>query len=380
MCGIYIPVSDLADGKLHDYRFEINVPFTDFLKYQAFTLYPNNICDEIDEELYTSILGMVWAPIDPVVVYEHEGKIKDLNGLELAEKEYNITRKFVQVGNPATIPTTATVNNNKLSLTTGKATLRVVSYGVTALRSNIAGFMVKEDVKNQIFNFLADRAASGNPVILPSQSLERRPYQQRPLANGFDGTLDVVLSSTTSISVVFPRYPTDVTCFENIMCQNMSLNVNKVQFPDIPFATNDARFYQMQLVANELDGSNEPTQEFEDSITHVRNYVDKDGIHRLEDVGTDNTSFMITFQLERSNGGYVFDGVDSGTETVPITLRGTPIYPGNSDTYYNPDPTNLLVCPPHPELWICTDTFFLLQPREYGGLVYNGQVIPEGYD
>ena len=166
------------------------------------------------------------------------------------------------------------------------------------------------------------------------------------------------------------------------MYQNVSLNINKIQFPDTPFATNDARFYQLQLVANELDGNNEPTQEFEDSITHVRNRYDPvtKKITRIEDVGTDNTSFLMTFQLERSNGGYVFDGVDSGTATVPITLRGTPLYPGKTDTYFYPDPTENNVHPPPPELWICTDTFFILQPKEYGGLQWNGQVIPAGYE
>ena len=124
VCGIYIPVSDLADGLDHDYRFEINVPFTDFLKYQAFTLYPNTICGEVEEELQTSTLGMVWAPIDPVVVLDHERKLHDLGDLELAEKEYNITRKFVQLGNPAFIPVKARVPEpNKLSIQTGKATL-----------------------------------------------------------------------------------------------------------------------------------------------------------------------------------------------------------------------------------------------------------------
>ena len=113
------------------------------------------------------------------------------------------------------------------------------------MRTNIAGFNVRPEVLESIHSLV-----SSSPIIVPSQDLERRPYQQSALANGFDGTIDAVLQSTTSITVMFPRRTTDTTCFENIMYQNVSLNVNRIQYPDTPFMTTDARFYQMQLVAN----------------------------------------------------------------------------------------------------------------------------------
>ena len=48
----------------------------------------------------------------------------------------------------------------------------------------------------------------------------------------------------------------------------------------------------------------------------------EDYCKRRSNCRADGTSFGINFQLERSNGGYVFDGADFGSQTVPITFRG----------------------------------------------------------
>ena len=93
---------------------------------------------------------------------------------------------------------------------------------------------------------------------------------------------------------------------------------------------------------------------------------------------SDGTSFGINFQLERSNAGYVFDGIDTGTQTVPITFRGQPIYSGDNDTYYIFDPDYPDQHPPPPELWICQDTYFTMDV--HNGLVYHGPTTPEGYE
>lgn len=66
---------------------------------------------------------------------------------------------------------------------------------------------------------------------------------------------------------------------------------------------------------------------------------------------SDGSSFGINFQLERSNAGYVFDGV----EQVLGLFSGQPMYSGNDDTYYNMDTADAI----HPpELWVCQDTHF----------------------
>jgi len=49
------------------------------------------------------------------------------------------------------------------------------------------------------------------------------------------------------------------------------MGVNKQQCPDTETSTVGARFYQMQPVADELDGTLEPADEFEDSLANPLN-------------------------------------------------------------------------------------------------------------
>ena len=112
VCGEYIPLVDIADGQPHKFTIELTIPYTDFLKYQAFTLYPNSIVGELKELVQASTEGFVWAPIDPSVVKD---KIEDLEDVDITEELPNkvkITRKFTQIGNPATI--ISSMKNNKI--------------------------------------------------------------------------------------------------------------------------------------------------------------------------------------------------------------------------------------------------------------------------
>ena len=49
VCGVYIPLADIADGQPHKVQMELTIPYQDLLKYQAFTLYPNRIVGELKE-------------------------------------------------------------------------------------------------------------------------------------------------------------------------------------------------------------------------------------------------------------------------------------------------------------------------------------------
>ena len=103
---------------------------------------------------------------------------------------------------------------------------------------------------------------------------------------------------------------------------------------------------------------------------------------RRSNCRADGTSFGINFQLERANAGYVFDGVDYGSVSVPVTFRGKPMFKGVNDTYYNylvnDDGTvDTAHHPPPPELWLCQDTFFTMDA--INGLVYHGTHIPKEY-
>ena len=480
VCGEYIPLVDIADGLPHKFTIELTIPYTDFLKYQAFTLYPNSIVGELKELVQASTEGFVWAPIDPSVVKD---KIEDLEDVDITEELPNkvkITRKFTQIGNPATIISSMksnkiyemtigtsetftidsttyhgnelegldefkhalyllagedenmaltlgslydfkvyntqncfvkTMNINELSaklvssnenkmyvedsemsalgLAPGykltwckgseneikfeydQVSLNITDATITQLRTNIAGFDIKPEVGIKLHEYL-----SSHTIMIPSQTFERRYFPTKASANGIDATTDLLLNNTTNITVVFPKRSNDATCFDNIMYENVQLSVNKHQFPDTALQTVGARFYQMMLVANELDGDLQATKEFEDSFTDPLNDL-RTG-KRYTNTQSDGTSFGINFQLERSNAGYVFDGLNSSSP-VPVNFRGQPMFKNENDTYYNFDPNDSTQHPPPPELWICKDTHWRMD-AEYGLVWCDESETPIGYD
>ena len=480
VCGEYIPLVDIADGQPHKFTIELTIPYTDFLKYQAFTLYPNSIVGELKELVQASTEGFVWAPIDPSVVKD---KIEDLEDVDITEELPNkvkITRKFTQIGNPATIissmksnkiyeltiaESAVFVNENvnyhgcelegldefkhalyllagedeNMALTLGslydfkvyntqncfvkmmnlnelnsklvssnenkmyvedsqmsalglqpgfkltwckgseneikfeydQVSLNITDATITQLRTNIAGFDIKPEVGIKLHEYL-----SSHTIMIPSQTFERRYFPTKASANGIDATTDLLLNNTTNITVVFPKRSNDATCFDNIMYENVQLSVNKHQFPDTALQTVGARFYQMMLVANELDGDLQATKEFEDSFTDPLNDL-RTG-KRYTNTQSDGTSFGINFQLERSNAGYVFDGLNSSSP-VPVNFRGQPMFKNENDTYYNFDPNDSTQHPPPPELWICKDTHWRMD-AEYGLVWCDESETPIGYD
>ena len=388
VCGCYIDLADLADGLQHTFTIDLTIPFNDQLALQAWQLYPNKICGEIEEEVKTSLRALVWCQINPNVVKETLQFLEDTPINEELPAVVPITRKFTQIGNPSTIVTqykaaedeadenalkVNTPNNakfaNGIDLKVGKVTLDVLGGTIQLGRSNLFGFGLKTGVYQGLIRELQ------TPLLIPAQELTREIFEGTAKANGLEISKSIVLRNATNITMMFPKSPTDITCFDNIMYQNVQLVVNKRTYPDTEFRdTCSARFYQHQLIANELDGCLEATKEFEDSFTQPLN--DPKTGERYSNCRSDGTSFGINFQLERSNAGYVFDGLDSGPTSVNVTFRGQPMYRGKDDTYYIPDPSLPDVHPPAPEAWVCVDSYFTWSVK---GIEYHKDDIPAGY-
>ena len=165
------------------------------------------------------------------------------------------------------------------------------------------------------------------------------------------------LSNVTNLSVVFPRHPNDMTVMQNPMYQNLQLRIDNKNFPDRALSTLGAEFLQMQVIASDLDGPIQWTQEFEDSYTQSKN--DLTTGNRYKNTLRDDTRFIWNVQLERNGGGYFFDGYDSRGRNVAIELVGGPIYSGPNDTYYLVDPERNLH-PPQPQVWSCRDIYMTL--------------------
>ena len=472
VCGTYIDLVDIADGQPHTFTIELTIPFTDQLVLQAWQLYPNAICGEIEEEVKTSLRAMVWCQINPNIVKETLQFLEDKEITEQIPAVVPISRKFTQVGRPSNIvvhysekpastqtlhiqyqrlharkaytdtepasradthndeaepltidfhyteadytkygvkkedinkATFATMiaaanpdyvlnagddvkiisekiegalitdvkdSDNNINLSVGKVTLDVLSGTIQLGRSNLAGFGLKEETYQGLVRELQ------TPLLVPAQELTREIFEGSAKVNGLEISKSVPLRNATNITMMFPKSPADITCFDNIMYRNVQLIVNKRTYPDTEFSdTCAARFYQHQLIANELDGTLEATQEFEDSFTQPLN--DPATGKRYTNCRSDGTSFGINFQMERSNAGYVFDGIDTGTASITVTFRGQPMYQGENDTYFIPDPEYPDQHPPAPEAWICSDTYWTWSTN---GVEYYAVGVPAGYE
>ena len=365
VCGTYIDLSDFRDGQKHDVEFEMNLPFEDMLAFQAFDLYPNRIVGDIEIRFYVKPVGLVYCQVDPRKIKEVKEFMEDESIAATFTETPVFLHQFTQIGNESKIAALK-ISSGNVTSTTKAVTLSCHGLTVTSCKSNMFGFGVKESTLQAIASMFSE------PVSIPSQQLDYNAFPTAPTAAGVQGTMNSPLSNITSITVVFPKHANDYTCFDNPIYHNLQLTINGKNYPDEPVSTLGARFLQYQLVASELDGGIQCTKEFEDSLTMPKN---KDDGTRYKNTLSDASSFMLNIQTERSRGGYLFDGLDSNGQNVPIQIRGQPIHSGDGDTYFNCDETGQNH-PPPPQVFFCRDTYFTVDIHD--GLVYHLKGCPPG--
>ena len=366
VCGTYVDLNTLMDGQKHDVEFEMNLPFEDMLAFQAFDLYPNRIVGDIEIRFYVKPVGLVYCQVDPRKIKEVKEFMEDESIAATFTETPVFLHQFTQIGNESKIAALK-ISSGNVTSTTKAVTLSCHGLTVTSCKSNMFGFGVKESTLQAIASMFSE------PVSIPSQQLDYNAFPTAPTAAGVQGTMNSPLSNITSITVVFPKHANDYTCFDNPIYHNVQLTINGQNYPDEPISTLGARFLQYQLVASELDGGIQCTKEYEDSLTMIKN--NETTGKRFKNTLSDASSFMINIQTERSRGGYLFDGLDSNGQNIPIQIRGQPIYSDAQDTYFNYDESGQNH-PPPPQLFICRDTYFTVDTSN--GLVYHPTGSPEG--
>ncbi len=366
VCGTYVDLNTLMDGQKHEVEFEMNLPFEDMLAFQAFDLYPNRIVGDIEIRFYVKPVGLVYCQVDPRTIKEVKEYMEDTIIDSTFKSAPVFKHGFTQIGNESKIAALNVGSDKSITPTTESITLSCLGLTVTSCKSNMFGFCVKEHSLQSIAQMLS------RPLPIPSQQLDYNAFPLAATRSGIQSTINMPLFNTTSITVVFPKHANDYTCFDNPIYHNVQLTINGQNYPDEPVSTLGARFLQYQLVASELDGGIQCTKEFEDSLTMDRNKADGG---KYKNTLSDASSFMLNIQTERSRGGYLFDGLDSNGQNIPIQIRGQPIYPDVNDTYYNFDETGENH-PPPPQLFVCRDTYFTVDIND--GLVYHPTGSPEG--
>ena len=372
VCGTYIDIVDFKDGLPHQVEFEVNLPFDNILALQAFDMYPNAICGDLELKFYVKPRGLVWCMVDPMNVKEYKEMMEGDTINIVCEQNMSAMFKhaFTQINNNADIINSFTEGESGVEgvpkITVGKSSCGLLCTGmeVRSLKSNMYGFNVTSESLAKIAQLFS------TPQIIPSQQLDYNAFPIAATPSGIQSTINMPVTNTTCISILFPKYDNDYTVFENPIYNNLQLTVNGRNMPDEVVSSQGARFLQQQLIASDLSGGLECTKEFEDSIVMAKNTTDGT---RYNNCLSDGTSFMWNVQAERNNAGYTFDGIDSNGQNIAIQIKGQPLYTGANDTYYNVNAAGT-IHPQPPQIWLCRDTFFILSTE---GVVYEAFATPK---
>ena len=371
VCGTYIDIAEFKDGLPHPVEFEVNLPFDNILALQAFDMFPNSVCGDLELKFYVKPRGLVWCMVDPMNVKEFKEMMEGDSIQFTCEQNLSAMFKhaFTQINNSAEIIRSFTEGASgvegvaKITADKGSCLLQCTGMEVRSLKSNMYGFNVTSESLAKI------RQLFDTPQVIPSQQLDYNAFPIAATAAGIQSTINMPVCNTTCISIMFPKYDNDYTVFENPVYNNLQLTVNGKNMPDEVVSSQGARFLQQQLIAGDLSGGLECTKEFEDSIVMAKNTSSGQRYHNCL---SDGTSFMWNVQCERNNAGYTFDGIDSQGQNIPIQIKGQPLYSGANDTYFNVDASGT-VHPPPPQIWLCRDTCFLCSAA---GVVYEAFSTP----
>ena len=377
VCGTYFNFDDFKDGNPHDIEWDINIPFDDLLLFQAMDLFPNFAIPNVELRVYIDPAGLVWCPVNPQSVYDEKVFLEE-ESIEYTLPSIKYSHHFTQINNSTTgiikfkqvdgvveesddndkdpyIDLGDTKDQDKtkthrIHYKSGPLTLYCTNLRITDFSSHMCGFGICEASKHDITQELV------KGIDIPAQYLSFDSFPDAPGKNGIQTSLRSTLSNATNLSVVFPRHVNDITVMQNPMYQNMQLRIDNKNYPDRALSTLGAEFLQMQVIASDLDGPIQCTQEFEDAYTQSKN--DSNG-GRYKNTLRDDTRFIWNVQLERNGGGYFFDGYESKGKNVAIELVGSPIYKDANDTYYNVDADGK-EHPPQPQVWTCKDIYLTL--------------------
>ena len=372
VCGTYIDIAEFKDGLPHPVEFEINLPFDNILALQAFDMYPHIICGDLELKFYVKPRGLVWCMVDPTNVKDYKEMMEGETIKFACDDNMSAMFKhgFTQINNSAVIINRFTEGASgvdgvaKIDVARGACTLQCTGMEIRSLKSNMYGFNVTSESLQKIAQMF------NTPQIIPSQQLDYNAFPIAATAAGIQSTINMPVTNTTCISILFPKYDNDYTVFENPIYNNLQLTVNGKNMPDEVVSSQGARFLQHQLIASDLSGGLECTKEFEDSIVMAKNTSSG---NRYSNTLSDGSSFMWTVQCERNNAGYTYDGIDSNGQNIPIQIKGQPLYSGINDTYYNVNAEGT-IHPPPPQIWLCRDTFFVLSKD---GVVYEPFETPK---
>jgi hypothetical protein len=237
-------------------------------------------------------------------------------------------------------------------------------------KSHIKDYMISEAAQAEIVRNIQELGG----LVFPAQECQYIQFNNAPTSHGLKIQVNTALFNTTSIIVGFPKTSNEITCLQNPSQTGMQLKLNNTFIPNEGFDTHSVGHLKDQMGTASLDGPLNCTNDFENSVVLEHNQPDGT---RWANALTDDTSYLVQFQCERSDAAFVIDGINTGGKNVPIELNSTPRWTGALDTYFYPTlPQPGQPLQPNinkPFLLEVRDTMFVLDLQ---GLHYMSDKIP----
>ncbi|KAI5532697.1 hypothetical protein TVAGG3_0372470 [Trichomonas vaginalis G3] len=367
VCGKYIDPSEVFKNanKEVDITFDMIIPVNDLLAFQAFDDYPKSFGDII-LKYYVFRDTLVFCQVDPLRVadlqnYVYE-KITDENYEKIMNHVYKYDRKFQQIGLPAKLITS-------LAATSADATVDDVIISCTKMevledKCITPGYgLIEESVKA-----IPRLFSKEDPFMIPAQHIDVRSLNGGCITpEGISSDFSYALHNVTDVVLTFPKNAMQRTVLENPMLRGLQVTIDSRNFPDQAMTTVGDIFFTRMLQASDLDGVNECTEEYEDSLTRPLNADDGTPLART---WKDQTSFLCTIPVQRDGAGIFFDGLETFNSQVTVQVKAYPIIQGENDTYCS-KVTN------PPQVWFTRTTYWTWTPDE--GLKYHPTGTPPQY-
>ena len=355
-----------ADNNTYEFtvkNIKIILPISDLLGFQCFEDFPSGLGD-IVLKVFMNKDSMVWAQVDPIITgrenyfFSHEGGNDSLDPAILAQDPLKYDRRFFQVGETGTVIT----EYDNGDFTPGVQSISIKSLKCLRLQCECFGYNVTQECKKQLVSLFTPKM----PYVIPAQMIDVKYFSNKIGTGPYDCDFTYALHNVTDFVIVFPKNAINCTTFMNPMAEMMQLRVDGKLYPNQAFeSTYDHRFFTTMMNASDYQNFYEADDEYKNSfLIGRRTWVNQGAV--TEDLcPTDMTSFIMTMQAERNSGGFFFDGLETGNQSVSISLR------------FNPQNNNPFKTECPPQVWFTRDVYWTVDNEN--GLKFWATGTPATY-
>lgn len=349
VCGTYItlkPGTELSgDQKC---TFSIVLPISDITCLQSMPDFPTTL-GELVLKFSINPLSMVWCQCDPYEILQKQIILETNNrvakSIDKKYKNLSYERRFCQMNQSCRCII------DYATPTLGDQTCTIKSLICKKCTCDIYGYNISTDSKQKIYNLFDET------MYLPSQQLDVITFIDKYYGGSYDSNISQQIHNVTNFIVVIPESSNTYTVYRNPMLHNLQFICDSIAYPHKPFEnTYDSRFYTTMMRSGDQENFFEADNDYRNSIFRKR-------LQNHQNSLSDNTSFMISFQVEKNCNGYYYDGIDTNTKKVSIQLRFSS---SDLNTFQNNNQK--------PQVWFVRDTYWTLNNKE--GLRYHKSGSP----